>query len=119
MAGVYSGLFMYKSEAMYLLQGLNFAQHPPPTVAATPAPACFDQKVADWNEITKSAADSVVFDPKPHLKWVEVMQRLNTKKSDPVPPLWPLSTGTSSAAAAGTTHAPARIPSLESNLGHQ
>jgi hypothetical protein len=96
----------------------------PLPLAATPAPARFDQKVADWNEITKSAADSVVFDPKPHLKWVEViMQRLNTEKSDPVPPLWPLSwplsTGTASAAAEGTTPAPARISSLESNLGHQ
>jgi hypothetical protein len=32
----------------------------PLPLAATPAPACFDQKVADWNEITKSAADSVL-----------------------------------------------------------
>jgi hypothetical protein len=76
---------MYKHEAMYLLQGTRpkFRSTPPLPLAATPPPACFDQKVADWNEITKSAADSVIFDPKLHLKWVEVMQRLNTEKSDP------------------------------------
>jgi hypothetical protein len=69
---------MYKPEAMYLLQGLNFAhRHPPPT-GCNPRPACFDQKNADWNENTKSAADSVAPDRKPPLTWAEVMQHLNT-----------------------------------------